>query len=276
MRVVATSGGPTRNDSVSVGDRVLRRGRRGHDPARAAVGGRLAQGEAEVVDPAGQLAGDAPGRPGVGRQADAERQPGRRRPDGVDARRAGSGRARPTRPPPVQRRREELRGQVVVRGRDLDAVEAALGRRARRRARSPRRSPRSPRRWRHAARRGSGGSGSPTARDGRRARRARDLLPAAVEELHEEPRAVRPDGLHDAAVAADDRRRGSRRGYAGSAGPTGQPRSPRARSARRRPARGPRGRRRSRPSAGGRGRGSSGEPSRRSGFAARPVRARAG
>ena len=77
-------GSPTRNDSARLGDRAFRGGRRGHDPARAAVGGRLAHGQAEVVDTAGKLSGDALGGRRVGRQSDAERDPGRRGANGFD------------------------------------------------------------------------------------------------------------------------------------------------------------------------------------------------
>ena len=53
-------------------------------PTRAAVGGRLPHGQAEVVDTAGKLSGDALGGRRVGRQSDAERDPGRRGANGFD------------------------------------------------------------------------------------------------------------------------------------------------------------------------------------------------
>ena len=93
-------------------------------------------------------------------------------------------------------------------------------------------------------------------RDGRRPRRRRDLLAAAVEELHEQPRVVLVDGVGERAVAGT---------IAGRKPPSvcevSRPdRVDRRRleedRRRRRRARAPRDRRRGPPSAGGRGRGS--------------------
>ena len=107
--------------------------------------------------------------------------------------------------PPVDARVEELFDQVPVGGRDLDTVEARLGGQLR------------------GARIAGDdlldlGAGECSrfgtearARDGRGRkrrwpRRREDLLPAAVEELDEEPRAMGPHGRRHAPVTLDDLR----------------------------------------------------------------------
>ena len=165
-------------------------------------------------------------------------------------------------------------GQVVEPGAHLDAVDPAL-RGVRRRlpvavdhlpdlaARERARLGLEPRAG-HAGR-----------RHRRRPRRRRDHLAAAVEELHDDLRAVRvhgvgqpPEDRHDLGQVAADRVRRQQPGVVGR-------RRLDADQRRRRRAPGPRGRRSGRRSAGGRGRGSSGATSRRSGCGSRPGRARA-
>jgi hypothetical protein len=103
----------------------------------------------------------------------------------------------------IRGRSEELRGQVAVGHRDLDAVDPALATQA-------------------GARRVAGDelvdlgggqrarlgvkarAGHRRRRDRRRPRRARDLLAPAVQQLHEQPRPVRADPLAEAAVRGRD------------------------------------------------------------------------
>src|SRR4029077_2582679 len=106
--------------------------------------------------------------------------------------------------PAVQLRREELREQVVVGGRDLDALDSALGCELGR-ARVPGNELvdlllRGGARLHFEAAARDGGR-----RERRGAGRARDLLPAAVKELDEEAAAVRLDRSCDRPVAGDDR-----------------------------------------------------------------------
>ena len=121
---------------------------------------------------------------------------------------------------PVRARREELRDQVAVRHRDLDAVDPALaavarGGRVAVDQRAQLGSGQRPRLAREARRRHRRG------RDRRRPRRGRDLLAAAVEELDEQPRPVL---VHRAGEPLGSRRRspaGSRRACATVSRPDG-------------------------------------------------------
>ena len=185
-------------------DDVLRHRRRRHDPAGAAVGGQLAERHAQVVDPVGEQGRNRGGCGRIGREPDPERKLRRGPAHGLDD---GQEQRRPRTPPvgpAVQLRREELREQVVVGGRDLDALDSALGCELGR-ARVPgdelvdlllRGGARL--HFEAAARHGG-------RRERRSAGRARDLLPAAVEELDEEAGAVRLDRSRDRPVAGDDR-----------------------------------------------------------------------
>ena len=180
-----------------VADGVLGEGRRGHDAHGAQVRGGLAERDADVVDAARQLADDVPGGLRIRAQPHAEREAPRRSPNRLEHGEEEASRLGPLVVAPVQAGREELRREVVVGGRDLDPVEAGggnVGGRARVALDD-----------RLDVRLGSGArlDVEAAARDGRRgdrgsAGRARDLLAAAVEELDEKPRSVRPHGLGDA------------------------------------------------------------------------------
>src|SRR6185312_1200773 len=105
----------------------------------------------------------------------------------------------------VQVGREELGEQVVVCGRELDAVQPALGGQpggARVTGDDLVDLRRAQRAWLDVKALARDRRG----RDRRRPRWIRDQLPAAVEELDEEPRAVWVGGGRHAAVAADDLR----------------------------------------------------------------------
>ena len=176
---------------------------------------------------------------------------------------------------PVRALAQELRGQVAVRGAQLDAVEPGRARisrdelvmlddlldlvRAERARLDLETLARHRARARPRAR--AAASRSARARRGRAARRAarrrrgprRRRAPAARRPAGRSPRSCGP-----------------------SAGRSGARRWPRCRSGRPRRRRGPRGRRRSRPSAGRPRRASSGEPSRRCDCGSRPARSAAG
>ena len=187
------------------GDGALLDRRRRDDSRRAAIGGRVAERDREVVDEPGELGRDRDGGFGIGREPHAEHEPRRGRPHGLHD---GDEELRSCRPlvlPQVEARREELGEQVVVRGRELDAVQAALGGqlgRARvagddlvdlpggQRARLDVEALARDRRR----------------RDRGRPRRVGDQLPAAVEELDEEPGPVRAHRVDDAPIAAGDLR----------------------------------------------------------------------
>jgi hypothetical protein len=109
---------------------------------------------------------------------------------------------------PVRLRGEELGDQVAVRHRDLDAVDPTLAAVARRRRIAVGQRTQLGRRQRarlarEARRRDS------RRRHRRRTGRRRDLLAAAVEQLHEQARVVLVQGVGQAAVARDDVRQES-------------------------------------------------------------------
>ena len=198
------------------GEGVRARGRERHDPARGGEVRRVPEDERGEVDlPAGaQLAGElragggvhALGRQLVGGEADAD---GELRPRAVAHRGQHLAREAQRRRvgvlAPVRDGREELRDQVAVRHRDLDPVHAALPAVARggRVALEHRVDLRGGQRARlgHVPGRGDRGG-----RDRRRARRGGDLLPPAVEELHEQLRPVRVQRAGELLVAVDDGR----------------------------------------------------------------------
>ena len=196
------------------GDRALLDGRRRDDSRRTAVRGRVAQCDREVVDEPGELGRDRDGGFGIGREPHAEREPRRRRPHGFHDRDEKPRSGRPLVLTQVEARREELGKQVVVRGRELDAVQAALGGQLGR-ARVPGDDlvdlPGGQRAWLDV---------EALARDRRRRdrgrpRRAGDQLPAAVEELDEEPGPVRAHRVDYAPIAGGDLRHVARQRVGG-------------------------------------------------------------
>ena len=110
------------------GDRVLQHGRGRDDAARAAVGRGGAEGDAHVVDLSGDPADDVLRRLRVGRETNAQRETGGRRAHRLEHGEQEASRLGPLVVAPVEPGREELRGQVLVRGRDLDPVQPGLRR----------------------------------------------------------------------------------------------------------------------------------------------------
>ena len=177
--------------------------RRRDDSRRAAIGGRVAEGDRDVIDDSGELGRDGHGGLGVGRKPDAERELGCRVPYCLHDR---DEELRPRGPlvlAEVEPRGEELREEVAVGGRELDPVEPALGRELRG-ARVP-----GDELVDLGRGEGAGLDVEALARDRRRRDRGRpgrrgDQLAAAVKELDEETRPVRADGVDHAPVAGDD------------------------------------------------------------------------
>ncbi len=205
IRVVAMmGGGPALVGARQRDDlRPVGRPRRRGDPARPVVGGGVAEREAEVVDPLADRLGRR-GRHGVvGGQAHADREAGR----GVADR--GHHRlqqARPVRPAVVavvELGRHELGEQVAVGGRELDPVEPA-GRGERRGVRVAGHDLVDLARPQGARLGMEAEAGDRRGGDRGRPRRRRDELPPAVEELDEQPRAVRLHGRRDPLVAGHD------------------------------------------------------------------------
>ena len=198
-----------------LGDRVALDRRRRHDADRAHQRRGVAEREVDEVDQA--VAAEAARDPRAGRRAERAGRALRRRPGG---RRRRPGR----RLPPdggehvaresqavlqvvlvvteVRHRREELRAEIAVRHRHLEAVDAALaglcgavgegGEQV----------------GDVAPREGAGLDVEPRGRHGGRGdgggpRRRRDALPSTVEQLQEQARAVRPERVADAAVDRD-------------------------------------------------------------------------
>jgi hypothetical protein len=183
------------------GDRLESARRRRDDSDRAEVRRRVAQSERQVIDSFfGGGSSDRSAVLRVGRDADADTQPGSGSPDGPQHLPQKTGPVTPDVLAAIECRIEELLDQVPMRGRDLDPVQTALGRKlsgtpvagddlvdlpgaccarldAEARARNSRGSER------------------------RRTGRCRDLLPASVEQLDEETGAGRLDRRRDTAIS---------------------------------------------------------------------------
>ena len=151
----------------------------------------------------GDPADDVLRRVRVGRESNAQCDTGCRRAHRLQHREQEASRLGPLVFAPVEPGREELCRQVLVRGRDLDPVQPRL--------RNQRGAPRVAfddlldlARGQRARLHVEAKAGNRRGRERRRPRRVGDLLAAAVEELHEEPRSVRLHGLGDSSERRDD------------------------------------------------------------------------